>query len=231
MAEKRILYTVVNRSGINIYEDHSTKSKKVAHVIRAAELTGTQWYGKWIYFPSQKGWGAASCVIEGNRGNALVYELKLIAKKMIAKNFRYSTKSLPLTLSAALKSDHRTDCAHFVSYGLQALGLLPSGKYIWLNKKINGNGANYVRTSGKYYIGYPNKYPKDMNLKVGDICGWGYTINGVTGQHTQVYAGKDSKGNYLWMSGGTSDVNGKNYGEKQKPSYMKRKVNVWMRLK
>lgn len=226
-----VTYTVINASGVNVYEDHTTKSKCLKNLQRGSQCTATEWYGKWAYIPYQKGWVAMSCLHEGDRKQALIYECQVIAKQMIEKNFTYSQSNLKPTLSAALKSDHRTDCAHYVSYALQALNLLPSGKCIWLDTGINGNGASYVKTSGKYTITYPNKLPKTINLQVGDICGWGYVINGVKGQHTMVYAGKDSKGNLLWYSAGTSDVNGKSYGAKQKPTYMERKMNVLIRIK
>lgn len=231
LEKAKIMYTIVNPSGVNVYADHTTKSKCLGNVKRGSTITATQWYGAWAYIPSQEGWVAVSCLHQGDRAQALLYECAEIAKTLKKYNFRYSTSNLKYTLSAAVKSDHRIDCAHYVSFAMQALNILPSGKYIWLNRHINGNGASYIKKSNLVTITYPNKLPSKCNLKPGDICGWGYTVNGVEGQHTMVYAGKDAKGNYLWYTGGTSDVNNESYGPKQKPTYMKRNLNVLIRLK
>ena len=123
--------------------------------------------------------------------------------------------------------DKRVDCAHYVSFGLQALDILDEGKYIWLNTNINGNGSAQIKTGGKAYISYPNRKFSALKLKIGDIVGYGYA----GGQHTQVFAGTDSSGNPLWYSAGTSDVNGASYGPKRKTTYEDRNINVLIRPK
>lgn len=227
----KLTYTVTNDAGINIYPDAAHKGKMIANVKKGSELTATKWNGSQAYFPSLKGWGAISCLTVGNRREVFLKILNQMGKTLAKNNFKYSTSNLKTSLAAAMKYDHRIDCAHYVSFALQALNILPVGQYIWLNKKINGNGTNTIKKSKLVTISYPNKLPKYLDLQPGDIVGFGYTVNGKAGQHTQVYAGKDKFGNMLWYSAGTSDVNGKNYGPKQKPTYANRPVNVWIRIK
>lgn len=60
--------------------------------------------------------------------------LKIVAKKLINGGVKYDANHAAKSLSAALKSK-KTNCATFVSYALQEMGVLPKGKYIWLDKK------------------------------------------------------------------------------------------------
>ena len=226
----KLVYTVTNSGGINIYPDLDHKQKRIANVKKGSQLTATKWMDQQAYFPEMKGWGAVSCLTIGNRRTVFLEILNRMGKEMAKMGFRYSTSNLPLTYAKA-KQVKKTDCAHYVSYAMQELGLLPYGQYIWLNKHINGNGASAVKNSSVLKVTYPNKLPKDCGLVPGDIVGYGYTVNGVEGQHTQVYAGKNSLGQMVWYSGGTSDVNGGNFGPKVKPSYANRKVNVLIRIK
>ena len=228
----KIDYIVTNVSGVNIYADHTTKSKFIKNIRRGSELTVTKWYGAWGYVTTQygSGWVAMSCLSEKTAGTMMYREMELIAQKAMKRRMKYSTSNLKTTLSGAL-ADGRWDCAHYVSFGLQALNVLPVGQYIWLNKGINGNGADDIKRSSKVTITHPNKTYKNLSLKIGDIVGYGYRVNGVEGQHTQVFAGYDSKGYPLWFSAGTSDVKGNSYGPKRKTSYESRAINVLIRLK
>ena len=228
-----IKYIVVNQTGVNVYEDHTTKSKCTQNLKRGSQCTATMWYdNKWAYIPYVKGWVAISCLHEGGIIDAFLYELNEVAETMIKNNFTYSQSGLKYTLAAAVKSDHRTDCARYVSYAMQALNLLPSAQTIWLNDKVNGTkkGVAYIYNSGKFTVSHPNKLPKYCNLKPGDIVGFHYYVDGVEGQHTQVLA-EIKNGTYLWYSGGKSDVNGKSYGAKEKPTYMNRPVTTLIRIK
>lgn len=117
----------------------------------------------------------------------------------------------------------RTNCATFISFGLQEIGILPKGKYIWLDKKIHGTGRNIIKKKAK--IAYPRKKWKQAKLKPGDICGF------ANKPHTMVYVGKDKNGHALWYSAGGSDVKPKNLGPKRKQKYENRTVYVRIRLK
>ena len=148
--------------------------------------------------------------------------LKLVAKKLIKGGVKYDANNAAKSLPAALKSK-KTNCATFVSYALQEMGVLPKGKYIWLDTKIHGSGSSRIRKKAK--IAYPRKSWKYAKLKKGDICGF------ANKPHTMVYAGKSKHGYPLWYSAGGSDVKAKNYGPKRKKSYEKRKIYVRIRLK
>lgn len=148
--------------------------------------------------------------------------LKLVAKKLIKGGVKYDANHAAKSLSAALKSK-KTNCATFVSYALQEIGVLPKGKYIWLDKKIHGNGKAAIKK--KASISYPKVKPSKAGLKPGDICGF------ANKPHTMVYAGKGKDGHPLWYSAGGSDVKPKNLGPKRKQKYENRKVYVRIRLK
>jgi hypothetical protein len=228
----QITYIVTNASGVNIYKERSIRSQRIKNIRRGSELTVTQWYGAWGYVTTKygAGWVAMSCLTEAQGGALLYREMEIIAEKFKKAGMRYSIEDLKTTLAGALK-DHRTDCAHYVSFGLQALGILPVGQYIWLNKKINGNGADDIRKCKAVTISYPRKKYTELSLKIGDIVGYGYRVDGKEGQHTQVFAGYDKQGYPLWFSAGTSDVKGKSYGPKRKPTYEGRTIDVLIRIK
>ena len=159
---------------------------------------------------------------KSTKADKLLAALKTNAAKMIKARVRYSANHACKSLASALKNK-RTNCATFVSFGLQSIGVLPKGKYIWLDTKIHGSGSSRIRKKAK--IAYPRKSWRYAKLKKGDICGF------ANKPHTMVYAGKSKSGYPLWYSAGGSDVKAKNYGPKRKKSYEKRKIYVRIRLK
>jgi|GEM_PF-1374166 len=222
----KIRYIVTNPTGVNIYKDHSTKSTKLDNVICGSFLTVTKWYGNWGYAPAVSGWVAMSCLSEETLGTRLFRDCVINGHKLADAGVRYSQASPPATLAGAIR-EKRTDCAHYVSFALQDEGLIPKGQYIWLDKSIHGSGADDIKASKRVRIQYNlGKSAKQIRLPIGAIVGYGYTIRGVKGQHTQMIAGYTSAGNPLFMSGGVSDVNGKNYGPKRKTTYENREIDV-----
>lgn len=222
----KIRYIVTYPGGVNVYKDHSTKSTKLDNVICGSFLTITKWYGNWGYAPAVSGWVAMSCLSEENLGTRLFRDCVINGRKLADAGVRYSAATPPTTLAGAIK-EKRTDCAHYVSFALQDEGILPKGQYIWLDKSIHGSGADDIKKSSRVRIQYnTGKSAKQMRLPIGAIVGYGYTIRGVKGQHTQLVAGYTSAGNPLFMSGGVSDVNGKNYGPKRKTTYENRAIDV-----
>jgi len=137
----------------------------------------------------------------------LIEALKDLEVKCIKNGFVYSNNQSKYTYAEALKTNKHINCARYVSWAMQSAGLLPSGQVIWLNDSIHGNGSDDVKRTCT--VTYPRKSAKNCGLKVGDICGF-------SNPHTMVYAGKDSKGNLLWYSAGSSDVKAKDYGAKTK---------------
>jgi len=155
-------------------------------------------------------------------GQKLVDQLEAMEKQM--RNWSYSNKGADHADNwSGAKKKKKTNCATFVSWGLQNIGVLKSGDLFYCNKKSihtqRGQAAAHLKA--KATVTYPNKSPKNCNLKVGDICG--YTT------HTQVFAGWDANGHSKWYSMGGSDI-GKNL-PRVKSDYNSRKIEVLIRLK
>ena len=100
-----------------------------------------------------------------------------------------------------LKGSKGFNCATYVSWTLQEMGLIPRGKTMWFSKKPHGAAYDYIKDHPeKFKILHPDQPVYDCpDLQPGDICG--FTINGYA-PHTTVYAGTDKKGHPLWYSGG-----------------------------
>lgn len=180
--------------------------------------------GTWTIWKDSKGhkYVRLVSVPKSTKAKKLLKELKIVAQKLIKAGVKYNANNPCTSLSSALKHK-RTNCATFISFGLQEIGILPKGKYIWLDKKIHGTGRNIIKKKAK--IAYPRKKWKQAKLKPGDICGF------ANKPHTMVYVGKDKNGHALWYSAGGSDVKPKNLGPKRKHKYENRTVYVRIRLK
>jgi len=126
------------------------------------------------------------------------------------------------TLEGAIKNG-RMDCSHFASYGLQAIGVLPTGQCIWLTTKIRGKGADELQEKAKS-VRHPDRKPEYCHLKTGDIVGFTHP------QHTMVYAGREN-GRMLWYSGGREEMENRSYGPKPLPFYEDKIVRTVVRLK
>ena len=222
----KIEYTVTNPGGVNIYPDVLHKGKMIVNVKRGSELTATRWIGNQAYFPSVGGWGATSCITQGNRRTVFLGILARIGLEMSAAGYRYSKYNNGVTYAKS-KKNKLVDCAHYVSYAMQELGLLKYGKCIWLDTTIHGTGADDVRSSDLLQVTYPRHLWSEIDLKPGDICGYGYS----TGQHTQVFSGYDKAGKPLFYTGGTLDVNNGNFGPKRKTWYENEPIDVLIRIK
>ena len=222
----KITYTVTNSGGINIYPDPEHRQKMIANVKRASQLTATRWKGNQAFFPSMGGWGAISCITMGNRRDILLQNLAEIGAEMARLGYTYSKSNLAATFAKS-KADKRTDCAHYVSYAMQKEGLIPYGKCFWLDTEIHGTATSAIKASPVLSVMYPHKLWKNIKLQPGDVCGYGYS----TGQHTQVFAKYDALGRPLFYTGGTTDVNGGDFGPKRKPWYENEPIDVIIRVK
>lgn len=211
----------------------SYKSQKIKTLEPGKVIHATKINGHYVYIPALKGWTIWKDskgqkyvrllkVAPSTKADKLLAALKTNAAKMIKAHVRYSANHACKSLASALKNK-RTNCATYVSFALQSTGVLPKGKYIWLDTKIHGSGSSVIRKKAK--IAYPRKSWRYAKLKKGDICGF------ANKPHTMVYAGKSKQGHPLWYSAGGSDVKEKNYGPKRKKSYEKRKIYVRIRLK
>lgn len=224
-------YVVIKADPLRVKPSYKSKLKKTLAV--GTKVHATKIKGYYIYIPALKGWTIWKdskgqkyvrlvSVPKSTKAKNLLKELEIVAKKLIKAGVKYNANNPCTSLSSALKHK-RTNCATFISFGLQGIGILPKGKYIWLDKKIHGTGRNIIKKKAK--IAYPRKKWKQAKLKPGDICGF------ANKPHTMVYVGKDKNGHALWYSAGGSDVKPKNLGPKRKQKYENRTVYVRIRLK
>lgn len=225
-------YTVIKSDPVRVKPDYRTKKLKTLAV--GAKVRATKLKGHYIYVPALKGWtiwkdskGVKYVRLVSNnarktKADKLVAELASVERQLLASNAKYNANHAAKSLASAKKTK-KTNCATFISYGLQGIGVLPNGKYIWLDTKIHGNGASIIKK--KAHVSYPRKSWKRAGLKKGDVCGF------ANKPHTMVYCGKNKAGKPLWYSCGGSDVSAKNLGPKRKSRYEERKVQVRIRLK
>ena len=144
-----------------------------------------------------------------------------------SKDSRYNFNAHPTVAN----SKKEGTCITFPSVSLQRLGLLPSGRYIYLypkTMKIAGNGADYVKKHKETFeILYPHKTIKQLGSKIhkGDIVGYGNP-----GYHTMVYMGmKDGRPTFN-TAGNSSTKNYAKLGTFSK-AYENRKVDMIVRIK
>lgn len=125
---------------------------------------------------------------------------------------------------AVAKKKKTSNCATYVSYTLQVMGLLKPGQVFWCNDgKVKTKGFGTMKQLKKIAtITHPNKSPKKAGIKKGDICGYSNP------PHTQIFAGWKN-GNALWYSFGGSDV-GKKLPRKR-GKYNTKKIDTIIRLK
>lgn len=225
-------YEVIKADLVRVKPNYKTKLIKTLPV--GTRIKATKIKGYYVYIPKYKGWTIwksakgekyvklVSDKAKVTKSKQLISALKSIEKTLIKHPIKWSNSPGTSSLSQTLKKN-KINCACYISYGLQKIGVLPKNTTFWLDTKIHGKGKNKLKKA--CYVAYPNKIPKNAGLKKGDICGFS------SAPHTMVYAGKDKKGHLLWYSGGGSDVKPKKYGPKRKKSYENRKVRVRLRLK
>ena len=126
--------------------------------------------------------------------------LKDMGRKIHSSGLKYNGNAGHKTFEGA----DDFNCALYVSWTLQKLKLIPSGKTFWFDDKGHGGGFSYMKKdSDRFEIYYPRvPIHSSALLKPGDICGM--KINGYA-PHTAVYAGRDGKGRMLWYSAGRTD--------------------------
>lgn len=113
------------------------------------------------------------------------------------KSWKYSNDKTSGSFSSAKKSNHKTNCAKYVSWGLVEIGILDSGDAFYKaytdgkNKIVYNHSDGSVEKKMKNGLKYISKYEgervdkliKDGSLKPGDIVLW------EDERHTNVYAG------------------------------------------
>lgn len=226
---------VYNGKGSNVY---SSKKDAVQYRVRKAWTDVASQKGAFVDLSKAK----ALCnkyvgySVYDNSGKAVhTSTAKTTAQKLVAKleemetemrklGFRYSNTGSNLASTwADAKKKKYTNCATYVSWALQEIGVLSAGDLFYCkNRKVNNQrGAAADHLKAKATITTVNAVPKSAGLQIGDICG--YTT------HTQVFAGWDSSGAPLWYTMGGADI-GKDL-PRVRSDYSTRKIEIRIRLK
>ena len=137
--------------------------------------------------------------------------------------FKYQVSGNATSWTTAQKKK-TSNCATYVSYTLQRMGLLKKGQVFY-----NSKGSVHYKGKGTEKqlkcvanVLHSGKAPKKAGLKKGDICGYSDPA------HTQIFYGWKN-GNALWFSFGPSDI-GKKLPRKR-GSYNTKKIDTIIRLK
>ena len=142
---------------------------------------------------------------------------------MTALKFKYSASGNATSWTKA-KKKKTSNCATYVSYVLQRMGLLKAGQVFYGSKcalHFKGTGTEkQLRKVAK--IIKVNASPKKAGVKKGDICTYSSPA------HTQIFAGWKN-GNATWYSFGPSDV-GKKLPRKR-GNYNAKRIDYIVRLK
>ena len=118
-----------------------------------------------------------------------------VGRDLTKYNFTYGSHNKP-TLSASIKHGRKANCASYVSWCLQEFGVLKKGKTFYTRGgRIH---KRFKSWRGKVQIIKVNKKLTDVNLQPGDIIGWRDIV------HTNIYVGKNGKGQKLWLDGGSA---------------------------
>lgn len=120
----------------------------------------------------------------------------------------------------------KCNCAKYISYALQNVGLIPKGlTFYWYHSKTlkPAKAKEHFLNSKDWKVTYPNRVMKASELKVGDIVGW----HSSSSQHTCAIVGKDANGNFIWASGGSSDM--KNGMIKRRDNFTNHVINCHIR--
>ena len=148
-------------------------------------------------------------------------ELESMESKIFAHGITYSWYHPASSYESAISGNHKVNCATYVSWTLQQMGLLPKGSTFYISDTLHGKAASYIKNSEYFTVKYNLGTPASADLQPGDIVGWK--------THTCVYAGKDSNGNMLWYTAGGGDVRSKNLGPRTK-GYSGKHITVLIRI-
>lgn len=147
---------------------------------------------------------------------------------IIEKTFTYNANKASKSWAAAKKTK-RTNCATYVGFCLQKVGILKTGKYVYYQGSgksgLKGNGKKALLKSSKVTVTYPNKIWSACSLVPGDICMFS------KGTHTMVYGGKNKSNKPLWYTAGGSDIKAKDVTLVRKSAYETRKVSCKIHIK
>lgn len=202
------------------------KVKNGRHYFYIKDSGGRKHTGWYCYETQMKSlvvqvWSAKKPVTNATKLRKKARQVFAVMTKL---KFKYKVSNNATSWTKA-KQQKTSNCATYVSYCLQAMGLLKEGQLFWCNDGVvryKGKGAKDQLHKVASII-HPKKSPKRAGLRKGDICGYSKPA------HTQIFAGFNSKGVPLWYSFGPSDV-GKKLPRKR-PNYTNKKIDTIIRLK
>lgn len=177
---------------------HTIEGNKNDQVMRAHyDLTyaGIMGYGQPAY--------PETGINEYGTASEFLAECKKVADTIVGDgDWVYSNSNLKNTFEEARKKARKTNCAMYVAWCMQEFGTLKKGQYFYSNwdGKLTCSSTVRERLEKYYDIYRVGDDFEQKDIKPGDICLWK--------GHTNVYAGKDSKGTRLWYDLGhnqTSD--------------------------
>lgn len=205
------------------FTDYKVKNSK--HYFYMKDSGGRKHTGWYCYENTMAGlivqcWSAVK-LAKKTTGQKLLTTAKDTFSKM--NKFKYKVSGNATSWSTAQKRK-TSNCATYVSYCLQRMGLLKAGQVFWCNDGVVRYKGKDARLQMKKIakISHPKKPPKQCQLRRGDICGYSNPA------HTQIFAGWKN-GNALWYSFGPSDV-GKKLPRKR-GKYNTKKIDTIIRLK
>lgn len=155
-------------------------------VVRAAEATPAQTTGTTPVAPKESNYDRWMNICT------------TMGKNMTRYHFHYSRYSNAKSYRKAVKKQRTSNCAAFVSWCLQEYGVLRPGEMIYARESGRVN-KNYRSWRGKVRIIPVYRKPKNAAsfLKPGDVVLWKNIV------HTNIYAGRNSKGEMIWIDGGS----------------------------
>lgn len=157
----------------------------------------------------------------------LLNALTTVEKGVLRNHFTYNGKATYNTYNKALQGRKQVNCALYITWGLQKVGVLPTNRRIWLGDKVNGSGAATLRKRCKVY--HPNKLPKDTWFHIGDIVGFQWGSSKANKVHTMVLRSFEN-GHPKWATCGSSDLKARDLS-RRRPMYEKKKVKTICRLR
>jgi len=179
------------------------------------------------------GFGAARgiCAYLGVKFNPkqmqLLNALTTYEKGIIKNHFTYDGKATYTSYNAAKKGKKKVNCALYISWGLQKIGILPYNRRIWFGNDINGSGAVTLKRKGKVF--HPNKKPRWCYLHIGDVCGWQWGSSKANKVHTMVLRGFVN-GHPKWATCGGSDIKAKDLS-RCRSFYEKKPIKTLYRMR
>ena len=210
----------------DLYELNATSMRSVifeAGAIKAdlAYLKSYKKYGKALAKAICKYIGVS--FIEHSNAYNIRKRAKSMHLEMKKLGFRYLGSGNAMSWPGA-KKKKTSNCATYVCYILQTLGLLKPGQVFYGNKhKLNFRGKGTEAQLKKVATIKKNfKAPRKSDLKKGDICTYSDPA------HTQIFAGWKN-GNALWYSYGPTDVKAKL--PRKRGNYNKKTIEYIIRLK